>query len=263
MTLLFSAGCGSGIDGSLPPSSPSPVLGGVVTGNWRFSLSSTRAGVPTAASGSIYESATAGPDGTFTAAVLLLNGGCYAGSSQIPLSGLTTTSALTLHSFNVEGQYLAIQGDIYNAGNTVKGSYQIQGGCATGANGDISGVRLAPLTGTFTGSDDTLHTIAVSLTQTTQSAGDGTFLLSGTIATQGSTCFASGATSVPPLGGTEGSVTGSSVNITFRMDDPAGTHLFMTGSFNDAATVLTISRYSITGGACDGEDGSNLVLNAR
>lgn len=248
-------GCGSGIHGVfIDPTTPD-TKGGNVTGNWQFAFTpAANTAVLTAASGSIDQSGGTTAQGQFTTAVLLITAPCYSSGKQLPTQGFATANALNLNSFGDVGQYLNFVLTIADSGDTLSGTYSVQNGCAAGAHGTLAGVRYLPLNGTYAGpfTGGAQRSASLQLQQSTQQAGDGGFLLSGTAAFSGFGCFAHG-TTAEPVGG---SVSGSAATAHFVTDEPAGSSIDLTGTFDSAAKTLTVSNYTVSGGACDGQTGS-------
>ncbi len=234
--------------------------GGNVSGNWEF-VFTPAAGTPalTGATGSLDQAAAAGAQGAFTTAVLLVTAPCYADAPQVPIQGFAAGSALTLNSFGVSGQFLNLTTTIAGGGGTLSGTYAVTNGCAAGAKGSVTGVRFAPLTGTYAGPTSGGGTLSLALTQATVPAGDGTFLLGGRMTATGFTCFADGATVVPATGGADGSLSGPTAAVAFVTDEAAGSRLSVAGTFDTAAKTLTVTRYVVQGGACDGQAGTAVL----
>ena len=57
-------------------------------------------------------------------------------------------------------------------------------------------------------------------------------------------------------------VTGNSLSMTYT-DTVSGAVLTSSGTFNGAATQLTITSWSITGGACDGDSGTGTLTEQQ
>ncbi len=250
-------GCGSGIHGVFPDPT-SETKGGNVTGNWQFAFEPA-ANTPalSSASGSIDQSGGTTTDGQFTTAVLLVSAPCYSSGMQLPTQGFATTNELTLNSFGDVGQYLNFALTIADGGAAMSGTYTVQNGCAAGAHGTLSGTRYLPLTGTYAGAltGAASRSAMLALQQSTDQAGDGGFLLSGTATFTGFTCFAKGTTTTP----VGGEVSGAAATAHFTTDDPAGSSVDVTGTFDAAAKTLTVSGYTIHGGACDGQTGTGTL----
>ncbi len=252
------SGCGSGIHGVLPADLSGDTTGGNVTGNWQFTFKpAANTPVLTAASGSIDQSGGNTSQGQFTTAVLLLTAPCYSSGKQLPTQGFATANGLSLNSFGDVGQYLNFVLTIANSGDSLSGTYTVQNGCAAGAHGTLAGVRFLPLTGTYAGAftGGAQRAATLQLQQSAQQAGDGGFLLSGTAAFSGFSCFAHGTTS-EPVGG---SVSGSAATAHFITDEPAGSSVDLTGTFDPAAKTWTVTQYTVHGGGCDGQTGSGAL----
>ncbi len=233
-------------------------MGGNVSGNWQFTFQpAANTPVFTSASGSIDQTGGTTTQGQFTTAVLLVNAPCYSNGRQLPSQGFATTSTLSLNSVGDLGQFINLALTIANSGDTMSGTYTVENGCAAGAHGTLAGVRYLPLTGTYAGAltGAGQRSATLQLQQSTQQAGDGGFLLSGTAAFNGFGCFAHG-TTAEPVGG---EVSGSSATAHFVTDEPAGSTVDVSGTFDAEAKTFTVSSYTVNGGACDGQTGSGAL----
>ncbi len=232
-----------------------------LTGNWQIDMTNTTAPVPfTALSGFINEQGdNPGTDDLTTAALQAKPGDCYVSAVTIPLQGSTQGDHLGLHSFSVNGQFVTISATKDSTATHFTGTYTVSGGCANGAAGTLSGTKYAPLTGTYTGpitGSSPAKTIQLALTQYTTGTGDGVFLISGTAAFTGFTCFTQGT-----MPSTAGWVSGSSASLTFNTNDASGAQVVLTGTFDSTAHTLTLSSVQITGGSCSGSvGGATLTL---
>lgn len=265
---MWTLGCGSGVHfppgGLNPPNPVTPVnppptgSGGNVTGNWLFLFApASGTAVLNGATGSISETGGNTTQGQFTTAVLLVNGPCYSTNPQVPTQGFATGTTLSLNSFADNAQFLTLNGNIGGGGSSMTGTYSVQNGCANGANGTLTGTRYAPLTGSYAGavSGGANRSVRLALTQSTDPAGDGTFLLSGTGTFTGFGCFANGTTATP----VGGNVSGPNFTATFNTDDIAGSKIVLKGTFSVGANSISFATYTIQGGACNGQSGAGTL----
>ncbi len=253
-------GCGGNVavpGGSPAPAPPDPnyVL---LTGNWQFQATPTAGASPFASfSGFIYEEADdPGTNDVVTSAFQVVpSSGCYVAAVSLPLKGTAQGLKLSERSFSVNGQFLTLTASRTDkTANTLTGTYSVAGGCANGASGTVTGVKYTPLTGTYAGPVDNTSpakTIALKLTQFTQGTGDGIFLISGSATLGGFACFTAGA-----MASTEGLVTGSTAVLNFTANDGQNTPIQLTGTFDPAASSLTLSSINVPSGSCSGSYGT-------
>ena len=129
--------------------SPPPSSGSNVAGNWQFSTTST-AGMPSATiAGGISQSGS-----SVSGAVHIEGSKCFDRLTTIGLTGILTGSDISLTSTSVGGQVLTLTGSISGIGDVFTGTYTINGGCANGDHGPVTGrdvgVIRGALDGTFT-----------------------------------------------------------------------------------------------------------------
>ena len=137
------------------------------------------------------------------------------------------------------------------------GTYQIHGGCADSAAGTISGFRVSPVTGTYSGSFTGMSqsgTLQLTLNQNSYGNGNGYFEFSGSANLTGISCFKSGT-----IVAQSSLVTGTSVQLTLSTADPTGAQLIMQGSVDAAAHTLALSSIQVTSGACIGQYGTSTL----
>lgn len=270
------AGCGSGSVSVITSSAPTPAA---LDGNWLLAgelpflgpnqtanksfgmaLTVTVVGDQIVAGGStqipcsssallgsgVVVSGSVGPDGSFSAQ-----------TSQTQLAGLAT---------------LQIKGTVPSAtGQSWIGTYAFSSTdptCPFTSSGPITAVRIADLTGTYSGSaslsppsgsSGASQPVSVSFTLQqglatagpagTQSVNEG--LLTGTVSVQGTSCFSSGQI-VQSASTIDGSILGTKVLPVFTMDD--GSHLFLTANTEDtAASKLGVVGAVVSGGKCDSQ----------
>lgn len=210
------------------------------------------------------------------------------GSTQIPCgsSGSVGSGAVITGSAGADGSFsaqtsatqpadvltLQIKGTVPSgSGSSWIGSYTFSNtdpSCPFTSSGPITAVRIADLTGTYSGSASlsppfgttgTAQPVSLSFTLQqgqavsgpagTQSVDEG--ILSGSVKVQGTSCFSTGqiVSSIPDL---EGNILGTNVFATFTMDD--GSHLLITANVEDtASSKLGVVNGLISGGKCDGQ----------
>ncbi len=192
-----------------------------------------------------------------TAAFQAQASGCFTDATTVPMYGTTTGMDVNLASFAIEDQTLSVNVQANTGGNQFSGNYSIAGGCADGVSGTVTGVEYASLGGTYTGSitgSSPAVTLSLSLSQDAAGTGLGTFPLSGSATFSGISCFTQGT-----LDSQNGSVIGDSVTMDFTTNSQ-GAEVQMTGTFDPAASTLTLSSIQISGGSCSGTLGTATLL---
>jgi hypothetical protein len=231
-----------------------PIISTSLTGNWVLETTPTSSIAPfTSLSGFInQETSKYGASNTLTAALEAQPDTCYLGADLIPLVGTVKGVTVGLHSFDVNGQYLTINGTGDSSGSTISGTYSISGGCAKGAAGTFAGTRYAVLTGNYSGifGAGSADTIQMSLTQDVLGTGSGNFFVSGTATFGGISCFSSGT-----MTGGDGSIIGNRVELNFTTNDASGAQVIVSGTINTTADTFTVSAATVNGGGCAGSLG--------
>jgi hypothetical protein len=240
----YQGSTGGGAGGVTPPPS-----GPNVTGNWQFSTTSTAGMPPATIAGGISQSGS-----SVNGAVHVEGSKCFDRLTTIGLTGTLTGSDVSLASTPVGGQVLTLTGSISGIGNAFTGTYAINGGCADGDHGAVTGwdagVIRGSLDGTFTTSGGETFDMGGYINGGNagfESAdSEGSFGISGT-ATFGTSCFGSG----DIVAGTfpSGSfMIGTSVVLAIQTNN--GTIIFV-GTDTDHGGIGSISgEYTVTGGTC-------------
>jgi hypothetical protein len=233
-----------------------------VTGNWELDATPSSGTPPfTVLSGFFNELGTNPASGDYVSAALQVQSTtCYGASTSVPVQGLVAGNVLTLASFPVDGQEIAITATKNAAGTQMTGDYNIIGGCANGDEGTLVGTLYAPVNGTYSGTvqmASSPETIQLTLAQSTQGTGTGESLVSGSAVFQGFSCFTSGT-----LQNTNSYVIGSTASLTFTTNEMSGSQITMAGKIDPAADTVTLSSINVTGGSCSGSIGAaTLTLN--
>lgn len=223
-------------------------VGTALTGNWTFA--------PSLSSVVLNLGFTQGAYETVSAVGRLEGSSCVSSQTNILLTGsVDGNDNVTLVSSPFGGTTLTIQGQVAaNGKGMAAASWAFAGGdCAALGKASVTATNYSTIGGTYSGTfvDAGNNAIAVSafLQQTTQPDGNGQFAISGTANFPSNTCF----TEQPTV--TSSLVTGSSLSMTYT-DPGSGATLTATGSFNSAATTLTIANWAIEGGTCNGDSGT-------
>ena len=253
------SGCGGNITKAAgTPVAPVDYL--FLTGNWVFTATSTAGPAPFTTLVGFVNEQSENP-GTYDIATAALQAQpattCYVDAVTVPLQGSVVGTAVSLSSFSVNGQYLNITGTKDASSTHLTGTYAVSKGCAKGAKGNITGTRLDSLTGVYSGAfgaNTPSETMQLTLSQDAQGTGDGRFFVSGTAAVNGVSCFTSAT-----LSATSGYVLGNIATLAFATNEPSGSTLTVTGTFDQAASMLTAQTVQVTGGGCSGTYGATTL----
>jgi hypothetical protein len=240
-------GSSSGPSPSDPPASPSP-QGLNIAGNWQFSMISTvPPGVPVATvSGSITQSGS-----SLNGAVHVNGWSCFDQRTTIGLTGTLTDSNVSLTSTSVDGQVISLAGTITKKEGypyQLTGTYTIDGGCASGDQGNVTGYSVDGISGVWYGNLTTaggadIHWGTDQLAQVGASS-EGSFGLTGNFNFDGA-CFNSGKLT-PGTYPTPSFILGTSVALNIPTDN--GIIAFVGTADPDG---LIRGTYTVTGGSCE------------
>jgi hypothetical protein len=193
-----------------------------------------------------------------TGAVHVGGSNCFDQLTTVGLTGSLTDSNISLTSGSISGQVIKLNGSIDRDAFT--GNYTIDGGCAAGDQGNVTGVNIPyignTLGGTFTPSGGQTFDISGDLAQNASASSDGSFGLTGTVTFKGS-CLDSGAiaSGVFPSGSY---IMGTSVALEVQTGN--GTLTFV-GTLNSDRSEIK-GNYIVSGGACDDAGTSVLVVSS-
>jgi hypothetical protein len=233
-----------------------------LAGDWQFSAKSAVPGNPplTFAGGISLT-------GSMANAALHGNGSnCFDRLITVGLTGpvMTDTASListtTLTSTSVNGQVVTLEGKFING--TFAGTYTINGGCAAGDQGSITGVSINisdadAWGGIFTNSAQQTFKVAGDFGQSAIASSDGTFGITGT-ATFDTPCFNTKSLSSGSF--PSGSfLLGTQVSLQIKTDN--GTVAFL-GTV-DPLTGQISGSYTVTGGTCDQTGTAVLALSGQ
>jgi hypothetical protein len=169
------------------------------------------------------------------------------------------TTSLAFATTN--GQVITLTGSFYFL--TFKGTYRIDGGCAGGDQGNVTGYGVnlnyqsnGMFNGTFTDSMQKTFNVGGDITQDASASAQGSFALNGTLWFD--PCFAKGV----PLNLKPGVFPSGSfllgTLVSLEMDTGNGTLTFV-GTW-DLNTNQISGSYSVSGGSCDGSGNAVLQL---
>jgi hypothetical protein len=253
--LVLFCGCGGGgyqrptggTGGVTSPSSSANVIG-----DWQFSVTSTVSGTPPLTiAGSISLSGS-----SISGAVHVSGSNCFDPMSTVGLTGTLTGGTLSLTTTSVAGQVATFTGsttnkaltDVYSPGQFT-GTYVINGGCAGGDAGNVTGIKVPYianiLNGTFTDSAGEPFELTGNMAQDGNASPEGSFGISGTVTFSGS-CLSSG-TITPGTFPAGSFIMGTSV--AFKIETGNGTVTFL--GTEDMDTGQISGNYTVSGSTCD------------
>ena len=254
--IIFFAGCGPDryVVLNLPPGSDT------VTGNWQITATTTTGTAPfTALSGSVLENGA--PGGAQIPLFAILQAvnpdSCFQGATTLPLEGNITGSSFSLVSLSDSGQFLNLSGTGASTNNSLTGSFLINDGCANGVQGTISGTKISPLTGAYSGpwtvgTSAAGSTLSLTLTQDSFADGFGDFHVQGTATFSGGpACFTAGT-----VQSTQSTISGEQVQLTITTNETTPSTVTMSGTVNPAANLLTLTSIQVLSGSCQGSAGT-------
>ena len=227
------------------------------TGNWQISTTTTSGTRPfTALSGSILQgdAPTTGAASLFWILQAVNPDSCFQGAATVPLEGTLTGSSFSLVSLSDSGQYLNVTGTKASSGQALTGSFYINDGCANGVKGDLTGTKIAPLTGSYTGPwtvTSSGSTLSLTLSQDSFDDGYGYFHLQGSATFTGISCFNAGT-----VQNTESTISGQQVQLTITTNETNPSTVVLSGTLDPAAHVLTLTSIQVASGSCAGSAGT-------
>jgi hypothetical protein len=248
-TVLF-CGCGGGSRLApgvstpallTPPASQEPVP--TVSRNWEFTASPGRPGeLPLTFEGSI---GWAGP--AISATLHVEGSNCFDQRATLVFPATVVAGTTALISQAIDGQVVTISG---NFSDPFTGTYKIDGGCAAGYHGNLTGFSVwdigSDIGGVFTSSVQTSFKMAGKVTQGSTVSSDGSFPVNGTV-TFDTPCFQSGI--IQPGTFPSGSVV-LGMSLVLEVETTSGILTFV-GNRDEGGGGRVNGNYSVSGGACD------------
>ena len=230
-------------------------VGTSLSGNWSFAPGNSSVVLNLGFTQGAYE--------TVSAVARLSGTSCVSPTTDILLTGsVGGNNQMMLVSSPFNGTTLTLQAQVAGNGEGMAGAtWSFTGGnCATLGLANVTATNYSEIDGTYTGTflDNSGDQLAVSalLEQTTQPDENGQFSLSGTATFPGNSCF------VDQPSVTTSLVTGNSLTMTYT-DPGSSAVLTASGTLNSAATVLTITSWSIAGGPCGGDAGTGSLTEQQ
>jgi hypothetical protein len=161
-----------------------------MTGNWQFSTTPTGGMPPLTIAGSITQS-----DSSEAGEVHVDGSSCFDQRIAIALTGTLMNGDVSLTSTAVDGQVITLAGSISKKAGfpyALTGTYAINGGCADGDQGNVTGIEVSSISGNWAG-DLTSQTgdvnrIVVTLTQGSATP-EGRYPMTGIAGFEVGTCF--------------------------------------------------------------------------
>jgi hypothetical protein len=248
--LVLLCGCGGGQRTSGSPSSPPsgpPTQELNIAGNWQFSTTPTVAGTPAVTiAGSISQS------GSSVSGVVHVDGSnCFDPLIAVGLTGTLTDGNISVTSASVNRQVITLAGTITKKDGypyQLTGTYTIDGGCASGDQGNVTGYSVDGINGVWYGNLTTaggadIHWGTDQLGQVGASS-EGSIGLTGNFNFDGA-CFSSGKLT-PGTFPTPSFILGTSVALYIPTGN--GTVAFVGTADPDG---LIRGTYTVTGGSCE------------
>ena len=227
-----------------------------LSGNWAFtSASSQTSPKPLALNVGFTNGSTEAVSGI----AHLTGASCVNAGTSIALEGtISPENELVIISKPFAGSTVSLKGQLSANGKTISNAnWTFNGGsCASLGTGKVNATAYDQINGTYSGnfidSDSNQLSVSATLTQTTEPDGNGQFELSGSATFPNNPCF------TQPTIVTSSLVTGSTLSTTYT-DPVSSATVTAVGTFNSAATQLTVTNWSVSGGLCNGDSGTGLL----
>jgi hypothetical protein len=189
---------------------------------------------------------------------------CFDRLTPIALTGALTGSNISITSTSVGGQVITFTGSISDStlngpDSALTGTYTINGGCANGDQGNVTGDRIVManvLSGTLTASGGDTFAVTADEAYSSTPSSQGSFGIEGTV-TFRTSCFSSG-TITPGTFPSGSFIMGRSVAL--EIETGNGTVTFL-GTLNQDRTELS-GNYTVGGGTCDQTGTGVLVVSS-
>jgi hypothetical protein len=188
-----------------------------------------------------------------TGTVHVAGGSCFDQQNTIGLTGTLTDGNISLASESANGQVITFAGNIPNQPNfadTLTGTYAINGGCANGDQGNVTGYIADAFNGVWYGNLTTaggadIHWGTNQLGQLGPSS-EGSFGLTGAFNFDGA-CFNAG-NLTPGTYPTPSFHLGTSVVLNIPTDNG---NIAFVGTAGPDQGGLIVGTYTVTGGSCE------------
>jgi len=234
-------------------------LAASVNGNWAFTTTATQ----TAPQALTLNVGFTNPSKQTLSAIAHLAGAtCISSTTEITFFGsIDSNDQLALTSKPFNGSTLLLNGQLAADGKSLSNAnWSFSGGnCAALGSAKVVATAYAEINGTYSGNfvdkDNNKLAVSATLTQTSEPDANGQFHLSGSATFPGNPCFTQ-----PVV--TDSLVTGSSLSTTYT-DSVSGATITAVGTFNSAATQLTVTNWQVSNGLCNGDSGTGLLVEPQ
>lgn len=214
-------------------------------GNWLIQATATSGSLPFSQLRGFINEQQTGTSHPTTGAFQVDSTGCFAQVEVVPMEGVIQGLRLHIVSFGLDQQVVDLSAAKDTTSTHFTGSYAVTGGGCDGAAGTVTGTLYTALTGTYTGTvpgASPQQIVTLKLSQFSTGTGAGQFLFnSGSAEIIGLPCFTTSAT----LDQTASTVSGNQVQMHFKTS--AGTTMDVAGTFDSAASTITVSS-AVVGG---------------
>lgn len=184
--------------------------------------------------------------------LLTLASTCFGYVQAVNFTGSLQGANITLTSSPVNNQVLTITGTTDAKGNSITGTYSVQGGCAAGDQGSFSGNKIPALDGNWKAQFAGASNLSFGLAQTAPASNTGYDGIAGSSSSSSSPlCFA---------GEVNGNIAGTGLYFIVTSGDilTQPDQIEFQGTINLAGTQMTGS-YSGLSGNCTGMSGSAIL----
>jgi len=222
----------------------------MIAGNWNFTLNPALPGTPSVTmAGNINSSGS-----SVTGAVHVSSESCFDWKTTAVLTGTLNGDDVSLAATAIDGQVITLTGSFATkpAGSyyiTFTGKFTINGGCAAGEQGSVSGSIVPyidnPVNGSFQSSRGSFN-LAGDIAQRANASSDGSFGIAGTV-TFDTPCFSQGITNTNSGTFPSGSfILGTTV--TLEIETGNGVLTFLGNISQDGSEIS--GNYTVSGGSC-------------
>jgi hypothetical protein len=224
-----------------------------LTGNWQFIATSPGAALPLTIAGGINQAGT-----VVNGALHVDRSNCIDRLTTMSLTGTVTAGDTSLTAKGLDGQAVTFTGNFTNT--TFTGTYRINGSCAAGDQGKITGINIPyianQLSGTFTSSTQETFNVTGDIAQSGSANSEGSFEITGA-ANFDTPCFA--AATIRPGTFPSGSfILGTSVGLEFETGNGILTFL---GTLNQDGSEIS-GTYTVSGSTCNHNGIADLRLSS-
>ena len=260
---VLCAGCGGGGANNPPTNTVTNAPQAFVNGNFAMTAVSQVVSNTSFIGGNVQTDAA----GHFSGVLHIAGSNCFGVTTDIPFTGTISGLTLSATSSAVNGQIITVNVMISADGKSIiSGSYSINGGCAGGDHGTVTGFQMQAFTGGYTGGFNVgkgTFSMFVPLTQQASADSDGVFRFGNTVAetVDGATgCgFGSfGATLVTTSSFAAGNALVLTLNVFDGSANTVATVTFV-GVASDSSAKSVTGTFSVVSGNCSGSSGTGTL----